>query len=108
MTVQKGSWILWVLVGLVLGGCQESGRKTDRRAQLVGQENLQLKKQLQAKDREIERLQKEIESLGEQAQKNEELQGQTYRKLMEMIAEITAQLEACKAGQPIVEGSEAP
>ncbi|HOK67393.1 MAG TPA: hypothetical protein PK054_10665 [Anaerohalosphaeraceae bacterium] len=93
-----------VLAVLMLGtGCQESGRRIDRRAQLVGQENLQLKKQIQEKDREIERLKKEIEALQEKAQKDEELHGQTYTKMMEIVADLTAQLEACKAGQPLPE-----
>jgi predicted RNase H-like nuclease (RuvC/YqgF family) len=89
----------------LFGGCQESGRRIDRRAQLVGQENLQLKKQLQEKDRQIEQLKNEIKSLEEKAQKDEELHGQTYTKMMDIIADITAQLEACKAGQPAKEDS---
>ncbi len=98
-----------VLAGLMLGtGCQESGRKTDRRAQLVGQENLQLKKQIQEKEQEIERLKKEIENLQEKAQKDEELHGQTYTKMMDIIGDITAQLEACKAGQPLPEQAQEP
>ncbi len=97
-----------VRILLVIGifgmvGCQENRRSTDRRAQLVGQENLQLKKQIQEKDREIERLKKEIQSLHEQAEKDSQLQGQTYTKLMEIINDITAQLEACKAGKPVLE-----
>ncbi|HOQ03664.1 MAG TPA: hypothetical protein PKY88_00425 [Anaerohalosphaeraceae bacterium] len=98
-----------VLAVLMLGtGCQESGRKTDRRAQLVGQENLQLKKQIQEKEREIERLKKEIEALQEQARKTEETHGQTYAKMLEIVADLTAQLEACKAGQPLPEQTPQP
>jgi predicted RNase H-like nuclease (RuvC/YqgF family) len=80
----------------------------DRRAQLVGQENLQLKKQIQEKDREIERLKGEIQTLQEQSAHEAELQGQTYTKLMEIMADLTAQLEACKAGQPLPEETDQP
>ncbi|MEJ5259873.1 MAG: hypothetical protein WHS88_06770 [Anaerohalosphaeraceae bacterium] len=98
-----------VLAVLIAGaGCQESGQKTDRRAQLVGQENLQLKKQIQEKEREIERLKKEIEALQEKAQKDEELHGQTYAKMLEIVADVTAQLEACKAGRPMSEHAQEP
>lgn len=105
MTDWKRDWVVLVLAAVWGAGCQESGSRVDRRAQLVGQENLQLKKQIQDKDREIERLKQEIQSLQEKAQKDEDLHGQTYTKMMDIIADITAQLEACKAGKPMPEES---
>jgi len=101
-------WFWAVLVCLLGGSCRNNPQGVDRRAQLVGQENLQLKKQIQEKDREIERLKGEIQTLQEQSAHEAELQGQTYTKLMEIMADLTAQLEACKAGQPLPEETNQP
>lgn len=99
----------WAILGCLLAGsCRNNPQGVDRRAQLVGQENLQLKKQIQEKDREIERLKGEIQKLQKQSEQEAELQGQTYTKLMEIMADLTAQLEACKAAQPLSEKTDQP
>jgi predicted RNase H-like nuclease (RuvC/YqgF family) len=87
-------------VCLLLAGCQESAsRSSDRRAQLVGHENIQLKKQIEARDKEIRRLEDEILKMQDQARQESEKQGDTYTKLMEIIADLNKQIEECKAGQ---------
>ena len=96
-----GLCILFAAVCLLSAGCQESASNSssDRRAQLVGHENIQLKKQLEAKDQEIQRLKDEIKKMEEQAQQESDTQGETYTKLMEIVADLTRQLEECNAGQ---------
>lgn len=96
-------WLIIAAVCLLSAGCQESASNasSDRRAQLVGHENIQLKKQIQARDLEIERLKGEIQKMEEKAQQDLEKQGESYTKMMEIIADLNKQLEACKAGQPV-------
>ncbi len=88
-----------MIVIFMAAGCQESTSQSDRRTQLIGHENLQLKKQLQQKDREIERLQGEIKKLEQKAIDEAGLHEKTLTTMMEIMADTTRQLEACKAGQ---------
>lgn len=99
MNNRIGLWILLIAFCFAAAGCQESASQSGRRAQLVGNENIQLKKQIQEKDREIERLHNEIKAMEQQAASYAEQQGQTYKKLIEIIADTTQQLEECKAGK---------
>ena len=81
-------------VCLLLGGCQESN-STDqiRRAQLVGNQNIALTKQIKEKDAQIADLTAQLQKAKEQ---NEELQaqhGDIYVKLMQMLSECQAKLD---------------
>ena len=99
MNRRIGLWILLIAFCLVAAGCQESASQSDRRTRLVANENLQLKKQIQEKDHEIERLQNEIKTMQQQTATDAEQQGDTYKKLLDMLATTTKQLEECKAGK---------
>ena len=101
MKIRIGLWILFIAFCYAAGGCQESNTQSDRRAQLVGHENIQLKKQIQDKDREIERLQDEIKQLEKKLEDEAAKQGETYKKLLDIIADLTQKLEACQAGQAV-------
>ena len=94
-------FLLAAVFCLLSAGCQESTSKStsDRRAQLVGNENIQLKKQLQAKDQEIQRLKNQIQTMEQQAQQDSVTQGETYSKLLEIVADLNRQIEECKAGK---------
>lgn len=92
-------WTLLTVFCLLLSGCGGSSARSDRRAQLVGHENLQLKKQLREKEKEIEHLKNQIKEMEQKAQEESAQQGQTYTKLLEIVADLSKQLEECKAGQ---------
>jgi hypothetical protein len=74
-------------------GCQNMSSDQIRMAQLVGNENLQLKKDLAKKDLEIADLHKQIEKLQQESAAEAEQHGDIYKKLMEMIQECQGKLE---------------
>ena len=78
---------------LLLTGCQESESGQIQRARLVGRENLQLKKQIEAKDAEIAQLKKDLQDL--QAAKDQASQqaGNTNFRVMQIVAETEKQKE---------------
>lgn len=88
-----------VLVALVilLTGCQESDSQMVRKAQLVGHENLQLKKQLQQKDSEIAALKQQIADMQAETQKQLDETGQSMISMLENLAQTATELEQCKA-----------
>ncbi|MEN6307213.1 MAG: hypothetical protein ABFD91_05600 [Anaerohalosphaeraceae bacterium] len=86
--------ITWVAVGLAFmaSACQPSSDQKVRRAQLVGNENLKLKKELQQKDAEIANLKKEIDRLNAEYAKYQDDTGQTSTQLLGLLAECQAKL----------------
>lgn len=100
MNNRSGLWILLIAFCLLAAGCGSSEPQSSRRAQLVGNENIQLKKQIQDKDKEIMRLQNEIQKMEQLAEDEEAKQGETYSRLLEIVADLTKQLEECRAGYP--------
>ncbi len=76
-----------VMAVLLLGGCQESQSNQIQRARLVGHENLQLKKQLEAKDAEIAQLKKAMEKLRTEKDDASKQFGDTNIRVMQIIAE---------------------
>ncbi len=86
--------ITWVAAGLAFWACscQPSSDQMVRRAQLVGNENLKLKKELQQKDAEIANLKKEIDRLNAEHAKYEEDTGTTSTQLLRLLAECQAKL----------------
>jgi flagellar biosynthesis/type III secretory pathway chaperone len=94
---------LFVLAAVCLFsiGCNESMSSDQlRMAQLVGNENLQLKKDLATKDQQIADLKKQIEQAQQENDKIMEQHGNIYKKLMEIIQECQGKLEKYEqAGQ---------
>lgn len=87
--LMSAACLLIVLVGIAItAGCEEKVQiVSDRHARLVGDENLQLRKQLNARDREIEKLngqldkcKKSLATVGQQA-------GKVNIAIMEKLAE---------------------
>jgi len=87
--------VLTALLGtLVLAGCRESDATQIRKARLVANENIQLKKQLAEKDAQIQDLKKQIEKIeAEKAQADEEF-GFTTIKTLQMVAETEERNQA--------------
>lgn len=83
------------LLGLsFLAGCQESEASQIRRARIVANENIQLKKQLEEKDQEIEELKKEIERVELEAAEEVQQAGDTSIKSMRLLLESEKHNEA--------------
>lgn len=72
---------------LLLTGCQKSNASQVRRARLVVDENLQLKKQLEEKNQLIEDLEKQIEEKEAEMAKAEENFGTTTIQTLQMVAD---------------------
>jgi len=86
-----------VLLGsfLFLLGCSKPQNDSDmvRRAQLVGNENLQLKKDIADKDKQISELTKQVEKAQAENAAIEEQHADIYKKLMDIILECNSKLE---------------
>jgi len=83
-----------VLGTLLLAGCQESDATQIRKARLVANENLQLKKQLAEKDTQIQDLKKQIEEIEAEKAKADEEFGSTTIKTLQMVAETESRNQA--------------
>lgn len=87
--------LLTTLFGtLCLTGCGKSDANQIRKARLIANENLQLKKQLAEKDAQILDLEKRIEKTEAEKAKADEEFGTTTIKTLEMVAEIEKQRQA--------------
>ncbi len=89
---------LWVLVFVgsflfILGCGKQSESGQIRRAQLVGNENLQLKKDIADKDKQIADLKKEIEKAQQENAAIEEQHADLYKGLLDLLSECTTKLE---------------
>lgn len=82
---------------MMLAGCQESkGSDTAliQRARLVGNENLQLKKQLEEKNQQIAQLKENIEQLETEKAEAARKAGDTNFRIMQIVAETEKRNEA--------------
>ncbi len=86
--------VVSVLSVLLLTGCQESDAHQIRKARVIGNENLQLKKQLEEKDQQIEELTTQIEALEVEKAKVIEQSGETSIKTLRMLLESEKRAEA--------------
>jgi len=73
---------------LLLAGCQKSDASQIRKARVVANENLQLKKQLTEKEIQIQDLKKQIEEIEAEKVKADEQFGSTTIKTLQMMAEV--------------------
>lgn len=81
-----------------LSGCrQESGNMSLRKARLVGNENIELKKQLKLRDAEIERQKQLVVQCRTDRAKDKELSGETTFKLLKHLATSEKQVSALAA-----------
>jgi hypothetical protein len=83
-----------VLGTLVLASCKESDASQIRKARVVANENLQLKKQLTEKDAQIQDLKKQIEKIEAEKAKADEEFGSSTIKTLQMVAETEGRNQA--------------
>ena len=86
--------VVSVLSVLLLTGCQKSDAHQIRKARVIGNENLQLKKQLEEKDQQIEELTAQIEALEVENAKVIEQSGEASIKTLRMLLESEKRAEA--------------
>lgn len=93
-----------VLICLILTACQESESTQLKRARLISNENLNLKKQLAEKDKQIEALKKEIEKINTQTEQERQQSAEGQITIVQMFTEsekrneeLTAENERLKA-----------
>jgi predicted metal-binding transcription factor (methanogenesis marker protein 9) len=72
---------------LLWAGCQKSDASQIRKARVVANENLQLKKQLAEKDTPIQDLKKQIKEIEAEKAKADEEFGSTTIKTLQMVSE---------------------
>lgn len=83
---------------ITLSGCrEESADTTLRRARLVGNENIELKKEIKLRDKEIERQKQLAEQCYAESAKDKELSGNNMLKLLKLLAESAKQVDALTA-----------
>lgn len=86
--------VVLLIATFFLAGCQESESQMVKRARLIGNENLQLKKQLADKDKEIQSLKDEIARMEKEREKENTEFGEVTIKTLQMISECQKQVEA--------------
>ena len=117
MMRMMGITLLAALAVLTFTGCQESEGSDAaliRRARLIGNENLQLKKQLEEKEEKIAQLRQQIQQLQTEMNEAARQAGETNLRIMQIVkkkkkrnqqlaeenAKLKAQLEQLKDEQP--------
>ncbi len=83
---------------ITLSGCrEESGDTTLRRARLVGNENIELKKEIKLRDKEIERQKQLVEQGRADRAKDKDLTGNNMIKMLKHLSESSKQVNALTA-----------
>ncbi|MBE0535306.1 MAG: hypothetical protein IH624_06505 [Phycisphaerae bacterium] len=82
--------------GAVFSGCQEEAADASsmRRARLVADENIALKKQIEERDKEVEKQKQRVEECKQEMTKGQEQTGSTMLQMMQHLAESGKQAEA--------------
>ena len=81
-----------------LSGCrEESGNMSLRKARLVGNENLELKKQLKLRDKEIERQKQLVVQCRADWAKEQKLTGENTIKMLKLLSDTSKQVSALTA-----------
>lgn len=90
--MRQGHWFAFGLAGIIIAmavfvtGCQRGTAGDDKQARLIGAENMQLKANLQQRDKTIEKLKADISKC---TQEKDALENQTDQKTLEMITNVT-------------------
>lgn len=81
----------------LFAGCgnQSAGASSDvmRRAQLLGNENIQLKREIAARDAKINELTQQLTTVQAEMESNQQRHGESILKLMEITAECQRKLK---------------
>jgi len=90
--------VVIVVSCLLITGCQKpaAGLST-RKAQIVGSENLQLKKDIADKDKQIAALTQQLQEAKQENEAIEQQHGDTYGKLLQMLADCETKREKLEA-----------
>ncbi len=101
ITIKPALYATILALFIIATGCQEQqSPTTDKRARLVGNQNLQLKKQLREKDREIQR-QKDLvikcQAATETQQQQQDRSGEGMIRIVKMFVEKEAQVKQLEA-----------
>ncbi len=80
---------------ITLSGCREESSDTSlRRARLVGNENIELKKEIKLRDKEIERQKQLVQQCRADWAKDKDLTGDNMIKLLKHLSESGKQVDA--------------
>ena len=80
---------------LSVSGCRDAeSRDHVRQARLVGNENIQLKRQVAELEKQIESLKQELDEERETRATNQQQMGEGYLKLMELLTDCRRRLRA--------------
>ncbi|HEG43968.1 MAG TPA: hypothetical protein ENH94_07970 [Phycisphaerales bacterium] len=79
---------VFLLTVIFTAGCEEANKFSDKRAMLVGNENLQLKDQIKQKDSEIKALNKQIEDLKDDIVKGKEKARASVEQVTKAVTDI--------------------
>ncbi len=99
--ITSSALLLAVMAVLTLiCGCEEQGLRSERKTRLVGDENLRLKKQLELRDREIQKLEEVMAEYEKEEQKRADAEadsGNLALKLLKDSAAATKETEKLSA-----------
>jgi len=92
------SALFWAVltVSILISGCEESNLTSQRRARLVGDENLKLKKQLKSCNQETQELKEVLTAYEKEEQREYDAQkkaGDLTFKLMDNVADSAEKIE---------------
>ena len=93
----KYSCLLLIAAVVFMAGCQESDSQLVQRARLVGSENIQLQKELEQKDKEIQSLKDRMAKMEEDYQQQLNESAESSFKLLEIVSQTSKDLEECRA-----------
>ncbi len=74
-------------VFVLVSGCEEQGLNSTRRSRLVGDENLKLKKQLEVRDREIQKLKEVVAEYETESQKRADGEKEAGEMILKLLRE---------------------
>jgi hypothetical protein len=92
------SALFWAVltVSILISGCEESNLTSQRRARLVGDENLKLKKQLKLCNQEIQKQKDLVAEYEKKEQKEYDSQNKTTGLVVELMKNLTGSAEGIK------------
>ena len=90
--ITSSALLLTVLAGamLLFSGCEEQELGSRRRTRLIGDENLRLKKQLELRDREIQKLEEVIAEYEKEEQKRADTEANTGNLTLKLFKDVAA------------------
>lgn len=86
--------LCFAVLTVFLAGCEEVSQSEIKRAKLIGSENIQLKKQLELKDKEIQQFKDLMAKRQEENTLALKQSGDTHADLLKSMVEIAQELEA--------------